>query len=246
MAYTISQVIEIASKRTERRVEGEIDLRSEFWAALSEFVLERRYPWRRKSFTFSTAVGTQQYDVSSAGLSPYGSLATDLYEIRTVYRVEPGPAFTELPPLVTEDQQMSALEATINGKPSAYMTLPVALQTLVFNVPADAIYKMRINYWAAPDPVLDSAAEVVPLVPPQLHWGLPIALERNLFRYLYGQNDPRTMLAEKRYTDFLAKAARMFSFTTNQITAWSVQDRAVIAVDATTSGADITNINRSA
>jgi hypothetical protein len=243
MALSIQQIIEQADRRTEKRASKELDLVPEFWMALNEFCLEKRFPWRKKTFFFNTQAAKQTYDLSST--ADTGAVAPDFYEMKVLYRVDPNGSTSEITPMLSEDLLNTALENTIAAPPSMYYILPGTTQTLLFNAPMDSIRKIRGGYWALPDPILDSSIEVVPLVPPQLTTGLVVALERRLFYYLLGQEDPRSVQAEARYRRFVQLAAKMFKFTTNAQLEFAMQDQAVRAVDASTSGLDNQQISRS-
>jgi len=61
---------------------------------------------------------------------------------------------------------------------------------------------------------------------------LVVALERRIFQYMLGQEDPRVIQVEARYRRAIALASKMSAFTTNRILEFSVQDQAIRAVDA--------------
>lgn len=241
MGMSVQQVIEAADKRTERRASKELDLTVEFWMALNEFCIEKHFPWRRSTFFFNTTLNGQFYDMSSAGLS----IAPDFYEMITLYRVDPTGSATELTPMLDEDILTAALENPTPNTPSMYYIKPGTTQTLMLNCQDNAVRKIRGNYWAVPDPIVDSSVEFIPLVPPQITPLLVVAMERRLFDYLYGQQDPRSLRAEQRYRRAVALASRMSKFTTNAILTFATQDQAIRAVDASTSGLDNAQVSRS-
>src|SRR6267378_531766 len=242
MAITISALVDQADRRTERRSSKELDLVSEFWMAFSEFCMEKRFPWRKQTFVLNTVVNTQFYDLSSVGLN----IAPDFWEMTTLYNVQPGGspgssiAFTELTPMLSEDVITNALEASSSGSPSQYYIKPGTTQTLMLNAPANGIYKLRGNYWAIPEPQLDLSVvgDRVPLMPVQLTPLLVVALERRIFQYMLGQEDPRVIQVEARYRRAIALASKQWKYTTNAILEFSTQDQAIRAVDASTSGID--------
>lgn len=247
MAVTIQQVIEQADKRTEHRAGKELDLVAEFWMALNEFCLEKRFPWRKKTFFFNTIVNQQTYDLSSSaqGATDTNNAAPDFYEMITLYRVDASGSVSEITPMLTEDVLNAALENPTPGTPAQYYVVPGTTQVLLLNTKANGIYKIRGNYWAVPEPTLDSSVEVVPLVPVQITPLLVVAMERRLLAYLLGQEDPRVIQAEARYRRAVALASKMFKFTTNAVLEFSIQDQAVRAVDASTSGLDNEQVSRS-
>lgn len=188
----------------------------EFFLGLDEMTQERHFWWRRKTFSFQTVIGTQSYDLSTN--STGSANAPDLAEIEEIFVVNSNPQFWPytVPPEFTARQQIGA----IYGQPqvgqliprSGYFLTPGDFQQLTLSQPPNQVYTVAGTYYAVPM-VTDTAQDVIPLVPPNLHWGLIYMYERRVFEFLFGQGDPRWQVSNKRYQDFLQSAARSKSFS---------------------------------
>ena len=64
--------------------------------------------------------------------------------------------------------------------------------------------------------VASAINQAPPLVPPNLAWGLIYMLERRVFEYLFGQNDPRFTVSNTRYEDFKLQAAKFKQFSAQE------------------------------
>jgi hypothetical protein len=200
--WTAPQIIAQVLGRTENRAANKpgFDPRFEFWTALDEFCQEKHYWWRRKVFSVQTVVGTQTYDLSENG-------AADLSEIEEIFCVNATP--TQFPgsvhPQFTARDQIAAIygnSAELALIPAnGYFLTPGAFQQLNFMAPPDNTYTIAGTYYAVPM-ITDLATVNIPLVPPNLHFGLLYMLERRILEYLYGQEDPRFQVSNARYEQF--------------------------------------------
>lgn len=218
--------------RTENRAQNKLNFNPamEFFLGLDEFCQERHYWWRRKMFSFATAIGTQTYDLSAEGTGN----APDLVEIEEMFVVNSNPQFWpyNVPPEFTARQQVGA----VYGQPqvgqliprSGYFLTPGNFQQLTLSQAPNQIYTMAGTYYAVPM-VTDLTTTVIPLVPPNLHFGLIYILERRIYEYLFGQQDPRWTTSNKRYQDFLNTAAKSHSFSSQQAVHASSNSGAVVA-----------------
>lgn len=253
MSLTVTQAIEIANKRTERRAENELDLRAEFWMAMQELYLEMRFPWRRMATTFTTVPNQQKYDLSAQNLdnipgAPSVGVAPYFYEMIFCGRAQSPPDMAEVQPLFSELQQAAALlPGTQPAPPSNYFFQQQGanFQRLFFANPCDGVYTIFISFWASIDPNVDDEEEDIPLMPPQGHYAAPVALERAILRFLYGEEDPRYETCDKKYMRCVAQLARMKSFTTNRKLSWATSDRGIVAVDASWNPQDDQFLSRS-
>lgn len=230
--WTVGQIVKQVMGRTEGRASGkkDFDPRMEFWLGLDEMVQERHYFWRRKTFSLQTEIGTQNYDLSSNGTGQAN--APDLVEIEEIFVVNATPQFWpySVPPEFTARQQVGA----IYGQPqvgqliprSGYFLTPGNFQQLTLSQPPNQVYTVAGTYYAVPM-VTDVTIDAIPLVPPNLHFGLVYMLERRIFEYLFGQGDPRWTVSNKRYEDFLEKAAKYKSFSQQEAIHASVTSGAV-------------------
>ena len=97
---------------------------------------------------------------------------------------------------------------------------------LTLSQPPNMVYTVAGTYYAVPM-VTDTATEDIPLVPPNLYFGLIYMLERRIYEYLYGQDDPRWTVSNKRYQDFVGIAAKYKSFSQQEAIHASVTRGAV-------------------
>jgi len=212
MSLTVQQVVEIANKRTERRGEKKLDLTLEFWSALQEFCRENHFWWRRKTYRFSTAIGTVSYDLTSSS----GANAADIDEVIRAYRIDSATSKTELQPLLDTEKQAAAYEATANSEPSQYFISGASPPTFHLSAPADRVIPIRIEAWATPQIPEDLASEAIPLVPYSIRWALADVLEYRILSVLLGENDTRATLARQRRDRAVALASAYAHWTTNQ------------------------------
>ncbi len=225
MAHTVTQIVEAANKRTERRAETKLDLRLEFWFMLAEFCRENHFWWREKHATFNTAVGTKEYDLTADA----GANADDFDELRYAWRIDSATEKTELLQLHSSIDQAAAIEATTNDTVSSCFIKPGSPQTLHLGAPANAVKKVRIAYWAVPQPAVDTTDEVIPLVPGSLHWALATAMEAHILVQLFGENDPRAVVALARRERAVQKAAKLRSWSSQRVFEMRASEDAVRA-----------------
>lgn len=244
MPWTVQQVVEYASKRTERRADSKIDLKMDFFLALDEFCLERHFWWLKKRFVFNTVIAANQYDLSATAangnIQPGGGL-TDYAQLDELIMLPPtGPAVingipqtTRLTPIFEPDAELAALNNTTSDVPSAYfIDTQTSLTTLVLQAPANAVRTILGTYWAIPQ-ITDTTTENIPsFIPSFLHWGLFIALERRIFRFLYGQKDPRYLTADAEYKEFIEKASNIQHWSGKRARSVSVDHGSVNIVRA--------------
>jgi hypothetical protein len=216
VGWTVTDIIKQVMGRTENRASGKpnFDLRMEFFLGLDEFVQERHYWWRRKMFAFQTIIGQASYDLSQLGTGN----APDLSEIEEIFVVNAAPQFW--PYSVTPEFTAREQVAAIYGQQqvgqlipkSGYFLTPGAFQLLTLSQPPNQVYTIAGTYYAVPM-VTDTTQETIPLVPPNLTFGLIYMYQRRIMEFLSGQDDPRWGMIEKRYQDFLKTAAKVKSFS---------------------------------
>lgn len=212
MAYSVSEIVERAHNRTERRTDQQkLDLVGEFWDALAELCAENRFWWTRVTGSFSTVAADATYDlVDELNLAE----PIIISEVESVWRVPSESSKTELQPILEQNEIADARSATTSATPSRYIY--EADGTLRLGAPADAVHTLRVIGWASVAPGYAEATEAVPLVPAWLHYGLVGMLERRIWEHLLGQEDPRFVVADRKYQRFVANANRR-NFTSNRI-----------------------------
>lgn len=232
--WTATQIINQVHGRTENRAlnKKNFDPQMEFWLGLDEFVQERHYWWRRKAFSMQTQVGVLTYDLSSNGTGQAN--AGDVVEIEEMFVINSQPQYWPwgVPPHFDARDQIAAIYGNnqIAGtvSQSGYFMALSGFQQLVFMNPPTQVNTVAATYYAVPM-VTDTSVEAIPLVPPNLHFGLVYMFERRIYEYLYGQNDPRFTVSNKRYEDFKLIAAKNKQFSQQQAIHSSMQQRSITA-----------------
>jgi hypothetical protein len=220
--WNVSQIVQQVNGRTEGRASGkqDFDLRTEFFMGLDEMTAEKHYWWRHKLFSFQTSIGVSAYDLSSNGTGQAN--VPDCVEIEEVFVVNATPQ--QFPYSINPEFQPRDQVAAIYGNQAVQGLMARSgyfldgFQNFVLSAPADQVYTVAGSYYAIPM-VTDTTVDVIPLVPPNLHWGLIYVLERRVFAYLYGQEDPRYAVSNAAYAKFLDTAAKYNSFSSQQAVA---------------------------
>src|SRR6266404_118412 len=129
MPWTVTQIIEQVSKRTERRADSKIDLRMEFFLGLDEFILENHFWWALKRGSFSTVIGSQIYDLAlsaavnsiqaGGGIPDFGQLDEVIIPTPTGTSTNSAKP-TVLTPVFDPAAQLQILQNTIPDAPAAY------------------------------------------------------------------------------------------------------------------------------
>ena len=224
--WKVTQLIDHVSKRTQNRANNKIDLRMEFFLALDEFTAEEHYWWRKKRATFSTIIGNNSYDLSVK--------AADFAQFDSAFLIKPDGMTVdkELIPITGASGQIKASLNTVQDVPASYfIDTNTSPQTLMLQAPASIAQLILFNYYAVPM-VTDTTQEDIPMVPKSLHWGLIYTLERRVYEFLYGQEDPRYTGANERYEEFVQKAAQMPSWTTREVMSSRANSSSVNTVQA--------------
>jgi hypothetical protein len=232
--WTVTSIVTQAHGRTENRATNKknFDPVMEFFLGLDAFCSEKHYWWRRKAFSLQTQAGVLKYDLSSN--STGSANAPDCVEIEEMFVVNANPQYWPwgVPPQFTARQQIAALYGNnvIAGQvPQAgYFMALAGFQELIFMQPPTQVNTVAATYYAVPM-VTDTSVDVIPLVPPNLHYGLVDMLERRILKFLYGQEDPRYVTADAVYKEFLVTAAKSKQFSQQQAVHSSMQRPSVVA-----------------
>ena len=208
------------------------DPRMEFFSGLDEFCQEKHFWWRRKAASFQVLPNIKQYDLSSNGTGQAN--ATDLVEIEEMFIVNsnPQPYPYSVQPEFNARQQIAAIygsQSVGNAIPrTGYFLLPGGFQTLELGQEPNQTFAAAFTYYACPM-VTDTTIDAIPLVPPNLHFGLFYMLERRFYEILFGEEDPRYQVADARYERFLLTAAKSKSFSSQESISMSTNRGAVQA-----------------
>jgi hypothetical protein len=225
--WTMSALIELADRRTERRGSKTLDLNSEFLMALQHLCMEKRWYWRRKTAMFQMTPSVWQYDLSAAAPGPN---AADIQQfVKHGVRFYPAgigaSPWAELTPMFERDLQSAAMVSNayypIIKPPQQYFINPF----MVLNVTPvpDQAYPTTLDYWACPS-IVDSLGELIPLVPAFMHHVLLKRLEAQIFRYTMGEGAAKYQAAMGEYSSLIALYSGMDGMVPGEHIDWSADD----------------------
>jgi len=218
---TTDEIVDHAHALCERRVDQtKLNLRLELFLAIQELLHENRFWWAERTLRFNTVTGAPTYNLSAASVAN----RDDVEEILEVYNVSSSANPSFITPLLERKDQLTALEATIAAPPSSWMMDLGNWPFIRFGAPVDGVYPIRIIYHAGLNVKSAQSDVAVPLVPGPLHYGLVTALKRRIFNFLFGQTDPRFVVANQEYLAFVKNAARKRSFSAAQMQTFDTGD----------------------
>ena len=181
-------------------------MNSEFYIALQELCLEKRWWWRRRINAFTIQAGVAQYDLTdSAGIN-----AADLQQVaKNGFKLfYPGSTpngnlaapwnnmpYTCPKPIFDVDIQ-DAIVATQTlyppSTPCRFFLTPGTITQLWVDPIPDANYPAAFGYWAIPNYTADSGDETIPFMPPYMHPLLLKKLEMQIERFTVSETPQNT------------------------------------------------------
>jgi len=180
------EAIDLGIEMTENRVK-KLTLSAWLDTVISGLIHEKRWWWRKKTFTFTSVVGTQQYDLASATIAN----ADDFEEMINLSRVISGVAAAEIKYRSSPTDLQAILHSTTSGTPANYISVPGSPKVIRFGANPVAAESYRGLYWAGHNAKLGASEETIPLIPENFHYVVVEKFMVRLFQYLFGQNDPR-------------------------------------------------------
>jgi hypothetical protein len=87
---------------------------------------------------------------------------------------------------------------------------------------------MRVFFWAMPNPAADNSDDVVYVVPSYLHHALVTALEKEVWRSVFGSQDPKYKTALDLYNKKVEIAKEVPAFATSFAPSFSSQSNEAI------------------
>lgn len=213
--WSRSHLIDVADRRTDRRATKKLDLDSEFFAALQEFCLEFRWPWRKKTTAFALVPGERTYDMTD----PANMNAIDfhIFQQRGLRLIMPNGDKREVTPVFDTSaiQDIVTDASSIAQSPTRFFIQPAF--TINFNFTPDQAYPGVMSYWAVPNGAPDAQDDVIPLVPGYLHHVLCKKLELQILRFTIGEGSAKYLAVQKEY-DLLTDRYQLFDeFSTGKV-----------------------------
>ena len=212
-----NDLIEIARNLTENK--GTYNRGWIFTSTLQEFCEESRWYWRKLQVRFLTEVGVSEYDLTDESVvdtSATGSMPVQHFQkfLRNGIKIFTNATNHVCPsPLFEEDAQnilMESGDSVSAGLPGQYFLIPGTKCTIKFDKPADAVYPVRVFYWAIPDIDPTSIPTTVPIVPSNLYHMLVKGMVKRIYQVLSAQGSASYAAAYKvadaDYREYLMKA----------------------------------------
>jgi len=195
---TVEELLEAVRNITEENVKK---LKLESWISieLGRIVNRKKYWWRKAPLAFTSEANTATYDLAKKGAADFLQFATPLYEFQNVTKV------AELPFVSDNVSILQMVRDTSTGVPTLMTIEPGTVRTLRLSpVPNSVRSYSAIYYRGAIVKFKSPGNSEIPLIPDSFHYVLLQSLERRAFFYLYGQKDPRAVVAAQAEQQALA------------------------------------------
>lgn len=230
---TRDQIISYAQSLTERKLTTQIDFNQLFSNVEQEFCAEHRFWWRKKSLTFQTAPNQSTYDLTSPNLvitpanaGPYVEEITKVFYIDSSNNVNP------LEPVTDDCQLMNVIaDVTTTDAPATWSpdTTDLTLfQTIRIGPIPNGTYTIYVFFWAMPNFDPNTTSDAITIIPSALHHVLVTAMEKEVWRLVYGTQDPKYVTALNLYNKKVAAAQLKPSFWSGKSNYFMNQDNEAI------------------
>lgn len=197
---TRDEAVDRTHQRTRRLAENAgIDMQIIYADNLQDLCLAYRFPWRKKWHTFSSIVGTGQYDLTTST----NGTGTDVEELIRIIRVDSATSQTELDYISDPTTEMFQQHSTTTGDPAGYFVVPGTISTIQLVDTPNAVKTYRYLYWAVPAPAADDSVEAIPLLPSIYHHVLVSLMVMDVWESLPGEG-----IESPNYQKAAAKAQR--------------------------------------
>jgi hypothetical protein len=212
---TRSQIIKIVQDRTENKLVSNIDYNDLLADVEQAFCAEHRFWFLHKRLSFQTVAGTPTYDLTQITTVPAGAgLFVD--EITRVVLIDGTGNVCKLTGIFDDESVAAMVADQTTAQPGSYtldqndMANPQVLR--LGKIP-NGVYTIHVYFWGMPNPTPDSDDDAIYLVPPTKHHILKLGLEKEVWRLVYGEQDPKyaTALAAYQRQVLIAKKKPAFS-----------------------------------
>lgn len=190
MALSREEIVTAVLNLCEDRIKS-FTLESWLDVELAKIINRKRYWWRKKILNTTLTAGNRELDLTAGSPPP----ANDFQEMIRLFRWDSETSRPEIDYVSEAEAVLAMQHGTKTGPPTGWTIKPGTTQTLLFYPQPTADATIRGTYWAALNPSLNQATGAVPLLPPGFHHVALLALQKRAFQYLYGQKDPRFMVA---------------------------------------------------
>lgn len=221
---TRTEIIELSNQLSERKGEKVLNLQSLYRFVLQDIAKRNRFWWRRVLAALTLVPGTATYDLTA--ISGFSEIAFDEITKFTVV-LTPNPLQKiELVPIFDPEGLIEMNINTSLAAPGRYTMNAGDWKTVRID-PPDLAYSAYIVGWGMPNPASDSANDGVPLIPPWGHNAIVEGLLTRIFGFVYGDEHPKTMRAQKAYEQGIADLEMRPKFDPNYRSQLSLAEDAV-------------------
>lgn len=194
----VQEITEAIRSITENSVKK---LKLESWISmeLARIVNRKKYWWRKSALSFDTVANNPNADAPTDFLQ----IGSPLYEFQGVTKV------AEIPFVSDSTTILQMVRGTAIGQPKMFTMEPGKTKQFRLSPIPDQVrsysaiyYRGAVIKWTSPGG--DGNDDEIPLIPPEYHYVVYQAMERRAFYYLYGQKDPRAVLAAQMENQAIA------------------------------------------
>lgn len=191
---TVQEVLEAIRSITEQKI---TKLKLESWASveIGRIVNRKKYWWRRNALSFDTVVGEATVNAPDDFLQ----MASPLFQFQGIEKTG------ELPFVADSLRTLQMVRDTSTGEPKLWTMDPGKNKVFRLYPRPNSVrsysgmyYRGATIKWTSP------GDDEIPLIPPEFHYVVYQAMERRAFFYLYGQKDPRAVLAAQAEKECIA------------------------------------------
>jgi hypothetical protein len=235
-----SEIIELAMQFVERKGEKVLNLQSIYRLVLQDICKRERFWWRRIQFNFNAAAATQTFDLTQVTTVPANAMTEILLDEITKFTIilTPNPfQVAEFVPVFDPETLIEMINNTTPASPNnpsvqfpgaggRYTMDPSGINVVRID-PLDINYTAYIVGWAMPNPGSDSTNDNVPLIPAWGHNTILEGMKWMIFDWVYGEDNPKTVSASRRYEQAIQDLAQRKQFDPNYKLQLALQEGAV-------------------
>lgn len=224
----------------ERKGEKVLNLQSIYRLVLQDICKRERFWWRRIQFNFNAIAGTQTFDLTTITTVPANAMQEILLDEITKFTIilTPNPfQVAEFVPVFDPETLIEMINNTTPASPNnpsvqfpgaggRYTMDPSGINVVRID-PLDINYTAYIVGWAMPNPASDSTNDNVPLIPAWGHNTILEGMKWMIFDWVYGEDNPKTVSALRRYEQAIQDLAQRKQFDPNYKLQLALQEGAV-------------------
>lgn len=189
----VQQITSTADARTEKRGGKVLNLNNELLLVIQDFCQKYPWPWRLKTYAFSTVAGEAEYPLPTDGES--GPCEVD--DIYSVQIVGGATDIIGLDPVNDPADQARRQNNDAQQQPTNYFRKLGAPDTLRLSPIPNDVYPIVLAYYAVP--TADLGTNIPAYIHSHLHGILVKGLETTILRYTLGQENEKYASTKSEY-----------------------------------------------